>query len=169
MMLEMPRICFAAPSSTLGKKPVVHSFVADRELVHNQTAQILLHEGFVQSISCKELSVPAGMDGEAEYRASFDAMYMRIKSEKLPEHIDIFGRNAGKSFGEIHSILLATELGIPLLYSNDSDAKMAASFFPKGRLTIMNAEDVAELLKNQDFVTGKERRFIRNYYRRKQR
>lgn len=160
---------FRRTFSTLGKKPVVHSFVADRELVHNQTAQILLHEGFVQSISCKELSVPAGMDGEAEYRASFDAMYMRIKSEKLPEHIDIFGRNAGKSFGEIHSILLATELGIPLLYSNDSDAKMAASFFPKGRLTIMNAEDVAELLKNQDFVTGKERRFIRNYYRRKQR
>ena len=103
---------FRRTFSTLGKKPVVHSFVADRELVHNQTAQILLHEGFVQSISCKELSVPAGMDGEAEYRASF---------------------------------------------------------FPKGRLTIMNAEDVAELLKNQDFVTGKERRFIRNYYRRKQR
>ena len=152
---------------TLGKVPVVHSFIADNELIHTPVAQALLREGFVQSISCTELSVPDGMDGEAEYRGMFESMYQRIKNEPLSAHINIFARNAGKSFGEIHSILLATELGIPLFYSNDSDAKTAAKAYPRGRLTIMNAEDVAEQLIDTDLITGKERKFIRNYYQRK--
>ena len=42
---------------TLGKVPVVHSFIADNELIHNPVAQALLREGvcsvyFLYRIEC---------------------------------------------------------------------------------------------------------------------
>ncbi len=153
--------------TTLEKVPVVHSFLAKYELDRDPIAQTLLQEGFIQSISCDKLSVPAQMDGKAAYRDSFSDMYMRVKGDALPEKTNIFMRKAKSSFGEIHSILLATELGIPLFYSNDSDAKVAAKAFSKGRLTIMNAIDVASQLESSTSIDAKERKFLRNYYRRK--
>ena len=81
---------------------------------------------------------------------------------------DIFGRQAGRSFGEIHSILMAVELGIPLFYSNDTGTKTAVNRYHTGRLIVQNAEEVSELLKeaDQSQVTGAERRFIRHFYTR---
>lgn len=82
---------------------------------------------------------------------------------------DIFASHAGRSFGEIHSVLMAAELGIPLFYSNDSGARTAAGRYKVGCLIVQNAEEVAELLKNAgtSVVTGDERRFISHYYTRK--
>lgn len=151
----------------LGQSPIVHSFVAEQELVHNDIAQALLREGYITSISLTAMCLPDGMDGKVQYRKNFEAMYERIERKAFPDDIkDIFGRHAGMSFGEIHSILLATELGIPLLYSNDGGTKRASKYYAKGRLTVMNAEELGESLKGSVNITSKERKFIRNIYRR---
>lgn len=151
----------------LKQTPVVHSFVAERELVHNKVAQLLLQEGYITAIPLDAMDVPEGTDGKDLYRKTFEAMYERITGDVFPDDIeDIFGRHAQMSFGEIHSVLLATELGIPLLYSNDGDAKDAARYYAKGRLRVVNAEELGELLKGTEGISGKERKFIRNIYRR---
>ena len=162
-----PADLFRRVFTELGKKPVVHAFVAERELMHNSIAQTLLEEGYIDSISLTSLCLPEGMDGEKLYLENFEAIYERIEKQKFPEGIkDIFGRHAGKSFGEIHSILLATELKIPVLYSNDGGAKRAAKFYARGRLAVLNAEEVSEQLTESKAITAKERKFIRNVYRR---
>ena len=153
----------------LGCIPVVHSFVADHELALNQKAQILLNEGTLQRIQLDTLDVPEEEDGKVLYRNNFSDMYRQITFETLLEDTDIFARNAGKSFGEIHSILLATEQGIPLLCSNDGDARIAAGYYARGRLTVENAKEVAEQLNGSSLIMPKERKFIGNYYKRRQR
>lgn len=153
----------------LGRVPVVHAFVADCELTHNAAARKLLEEGTIRSISLDALQDLEEEEGRRQYRDNFEDMYTQIRYEDLPPETDIFARNAGKSFGEIHSILLATELGIPLLYSNDSDARTASRYYARGRLVVQNAEEVAELLADSELIDAKERKFIRNVYRRARR
>lgn len=164
-----PMDLFRRVFQALGRAPVVHAFVADMELTHNAAAQTLLREGTIRSIPLEALEDLDEEEGRRQYRNNFEDMYRQITGRALPEGIDIFARNAGRSFGEIHSILLATELGIPLLYSNDSGAKTAARYYAKGRLTVRNAEEVAELLTGSELIDAKERKFIRNIYRRARR
>lgn len=149
--------------------PVVHSFVADHELELNAKAQMLLKEGTLQRIHLDTLGTLDEEDGRELYRNNFADMYKQITFEALPDGTDIFARNAGKSFGEIHSILLATEQGIPLLCSNDGGARVAAKYYSKDRLTVENAEDVSERLVGSSLIIPKERKFIGNYYKRRKR
>lgn len=163
-----PADLFRRIFQALELEPVVCSYVAENELVRNPVAGSLIAEGFLKVLSPED--VPSlGMPGAMEqYRNTFRDLYARIKNAPLPNYVtDIFSRHGQMSFGEIHSVLLATEAGIPLLYSNDSDAKSAARYFPRGRLTVKNAEEVAEELKDSDMMTSAERKYFRNYYRRK--
>lgn len=164
-----PADLFRRVFQALGCVPVVHAFVADHELMHNAAAQALLREGTIRSISLEAMEDLDEEDGRRQYRNNFEDMYRQITGGVLPKKADIFARNAGRSFGEIHSILLATELGIPLLYSNDSGARTAARYYARGRLTVQNAEEVAELLTGSELIDAKERKFIRNIYRRARR
>lgn len=153
----------------LGREPVVHPFVAERELIYNTVAQKLMKEGALCVIPLKNIIDPNSEEEQTLYRNNFEDMYTQITCETLCAETDIFGRNAKKSFGEIHSVLLAAELGIPLLYSNDYGAKTAARYYAKGRLTVQNAEEVAELLQDSQLIEAKERKFIRNVYKRARR
>ena len=164
-----PAGLFRRVFQVLGRRPVVHSFVANHELTHNPTAQALLQDGTLTSISLDALSTLDEEDGKKQYRNYFEDMYTQITYDALPPNTDIFARHAGMSFGEIHSILLAVELGIPLLYSNDSGAKTAARHYARGRLTVQNAVEVAELLADSPLISAKERKFIQNIYKRARR
>ncbi len=164
-----PADLFRRVFQALEAEPVVHSFVAERELIHNAVARKLLEGGFLRSIRLDRLRDLDEKEGKRQYRNNFEDMYLQITGDELPAETDLFARNAGKSFGEIHSILLATELGIPLLYSNDHGAKTAARHYARGRLTVRNAEEVAELLTDCDLVSAKERKFIGNVYKRARR
>lgn len=163
---------------TLNKCPVVHPYVAENELMHNSIAQELIANGILSVIPYDSF-LPLNGANRILYINSFHDIHKIILEEYVPrrdkpemvpltKNEDIFARCAGRSFGEIHSILMAAELGIPLFYSNDSGAKTAVSRFAAGRLIVQNATEVAKLLKTEGSeITGKERRFIKNFYERK--
>ncbi len=152
--------------SALDRIPVVHPFVANCELHNNRIAQELIESGDLFVINKADF-LPEDDEFEEEfYRNSFSDMYFVITKESLPEYSDIWRRNAGHSFGEIHSILMAVSLGLPLFYSNDGGAKQAASRYAQKRLSVVNAAELAENLVGNSFVTPKERKYLKNYKKR---
>ena len=152
----------------LGYAPVVHSYLVRNELLlYEGKVRTLLEEGTLTSISLECLGGVDDEYGRELYRNNFVDMHKQFNYEALPEETDIFASRANGSFGEIHSILLATELGIPLLYSNDGGTKIAARYFAEGRLTVENAMEVAERLMGSTLILPQERKFIHNYYKRR--
>ena len=152
----------------LGYAPVVHSYLVRNELLlYGSKVRTLLGKGALTSISLEYLGGVDDEYGRELYRNNFADMHKQFSYEALPEETDIFASHAGGSFGEIHSILLATELGIPLLYSNDGGARIAAGYYAGGRLTVENAVEVAERLKGSKLILPQERKFIHGYYKRR--
>ena len=163
----------------LGKLPVVTPYVAQYELEYDAVAQVLIKSGDIVVIPYNDFFPDEGTKHE-QYKRNFYDIHNMIreihysqKQDNIPElrpDEDLTLRHSKMSFGEIHSILMAVELGIPLFYSNDSDPKNVARRFPKGKLTVKNAEEIAEELKGHSVaITGDERRYIGHYYSRKKR
>lgn len=146
----------------LDKIPVIHPYVAENELMHNKLAQKIISDGNLIRIPYTDF-LPKSTPLEILYKNQFSDLYKIISGEKLPNNINIFKRHAGMSFGEIHSILMATEIGIPLLFSNDKGAKLAADRYKSDCLIVQNAREVAELLQNYTVISSKERKYLKNY------
>lgn len=160
---------FCRVFQALDKKPVIHEFIASNELMHNPIAQSLISEGTIGCITAQEVlqSWPATLpEAELLYQFSFEDLYQIIQHKELDQGIDIFASHAGMSFGEIHSILLAVTLKIPLFYSNDGGSKDAASYYARGSLTVQNAEEIAGVLRDKENISSIERRFIGGVYKR---
>ena len=149
----------------LGKTPVVHPFVAECELMHNAVALGLLEKGVIQTIPYEEFLPNEDADKRTFYTNMFRELNTKITGRSLSEQTNIFASNAGHSFGEVHTVLMAVELGIPLFYSNDRGAKTAAAAYAKGRLIVQNIKEVVAQLQDQDtekIIKGKEKRYLRN-------
>lgn len=170
-----PKELFRRIFHTLEKQPVVHPYVAENELDTNRVAKELIDAGDIVKISYEEFLPENGIRKPA-YEKSFHDLHRSIREAYIPKankpemaplqpNEDIFQRQAGRSFGEIHSILMATELGIPVLLSNDKGAKIAAARYKAKQLIVQNAIEVSELLKKKAEVTAKERKFLRNCYK----
>lgn len=163
----------------LGKTPVVHPYVADYELYGCTIAQELLNGGTLIRIPYGDF-LPQNVGRHILYHKNFRDIHEIIREETRqqkkgveippvdPEE-SIFDRHGQRSYGEVHSSLMATELRIPLFYSNDRNARTAANRFAGKRLIALNAEDIAKLLEGDtSIVSSKERKFIGNYYSRNQ-
>ncbi len=167
-----PQGLFCRIFHTLGKKPVVHQYVAEHELMHNSVAKALMQSGFLDVIPYSAFLKDklawkrydrTFRDIHAQLRGFRIDKGKSVFTELRPED-DITARHAQMSFGEIHSILMAVELGIPLFYSNDADAKVVASRYPRGRLKVLNLEAVSEQLDvDSSEVTTKERKYLWKY------
>lgn len=163
----------------MDKIPVIHPYVADNELDQNAFAKKLIEQGDLTVIAYGEF-LPADPEEEEIYRQNFEDMYTMIRDRQasrgqgimlpLDPGEDIFKRHARRSFGEIHSILMATELGIPLFYSNDGGAKTVARHFTKGSLIVENTEEVVKKILETDnsALNRRQRRFLENYRNRYQ-
>lgn len=154
--------------------PVLHPYVAEHELNQNRIAMQLIDRGLVQVIPYESF---LNRDDELEtmmYRRNFEDLHNAITEDieskygssevkKLESNTNIFQRHAQMSFGEVHSLLMAAELQIPILYSNDHGAVIAARRFPPNRIEVLNAEKVATSLEGKTEVSSKERRYLRKY------
>lgn len=158
-----PADLFRRIFAALGKTPVVHPYVAQHELYSNKVAQTLIANGDLSVIQ-KDLFLPAGDTlMETLYEKNFYDIYNVITKDPLPCLGDIWQHRARNNYGEIHSVLMAAELGLPLFYSNDGGAKQAATYFATGRLDVVNAAELADNLTDFTTITGKERRYLRKY------
>ena len=156
-----PATLFCDIFEALGKTPVVHPFVAECELMHNAVARGLLENGVIQKISYEEFLPNEDAEMKTFYTTMFRELNTKITGCSLSEKINIFASNAGHSFGEVHTVLMAVELGIPLFYSNDRGAKAAAVAYAEGKLIVKNIKEVVEQLQDTDKIKGKEKRYLK--------
>jgi len=149
--------------AALAKTPVVHPYVAHQELYNNNVVQALIKSGDLLVIEKDSFLPPGDAFMESLYQKNFYDIYNAITKDPLPFLGDIWQHRAGNNFGEIHSVLMAAELGLPLFYSNDGGAKQAATYFANGRLDVINAAELADNLSDDVTITGKERKYMRKY------
>lgn len=136
-----------------GKRPVIHEYVAYRELDTDSLATSLITTNSISVIKTqdylKDAFVPL-------YTETFKSHYkfMNHKELSLPPKCDIFTyRHAEENLGEIHSCLMAQYTKTPFFMSDDRQAKDLAMLrvnSDRFTLTVISVLDVlAELAKKK--------------------
>ncbi|MBE6741873.1 MAG: hypothetical protein E7570_06160 [Ruminococcaceae bacterium] len=139
--------------------PVVHPWVAANEFV-TTGLQNLLKTGIIKVLSQSEI---VGSDDEflKQYEAVASQMYLRLNDESISFDGKIFEiRKAQSSLGEIHTVITAKYLSIPIMCSDDHGAKDIAPLVNNDsfKLCVYNAFDVInEISQNSETkITYKE-------------
>lgn len=107
----------------LNAKPVVHYYVAERELmVNNPIAKELLDSGYLKVYQKED--IVKDEEEEKLYEDNFRKWYNYLNVDSwLEKNVDVFTlKRAQHSLGEIHSVLMAYFLNLDIIMSDDSDA-----------------------------------------------
>lgn len=136
---------------SLQKKPVVHVFVFEQELLTNTVIQELVSEKYIDVIDYKAF-LPAEIF-KTQYTETFADFYKFMNGEVIDKVFDVITKHRSKkNMGEIHSLILAHYMGIPIFMSNDNGAKNLAKSkvnTQKFTITVMNICEVfCEIKKN---------------------
>lgn len=136
-----PDELFQKLMAELNCTPVVHPFVMDNELFACGLAQRMQANGLLKRIDYSEF-LPK--EKQKKYDQQFRDLYRALTSVEHGRAIeadeDIFARHAGKSYGEVHSVLMAGQMGIPMFYSNDHSGKTLC-----GRFRHLDTKTMAEI------------------------
>lgn len=110
---------------SLNKKPCIHPFVAKEELFNNEVVKQLIDDGYITVIDYNSVFTEEWI--KQQYVDNFVTYYDYMNSEKIPSSLsEITRHRAKKNMGEIHSLIFAHYLEIPLFMSNDKSAKKLA-------------------------------------------
>lgn len=141
--------------------PVVHPYVMEHELFSCELAKKLLDTGVLRPIKYDEF-LP--IVRKRQYESAFQDLYHVLTMneyglEQEPDE-DIFTRHAGKSYGEIHSVLMASQMQIPIFYSNDHSGKTLCRRFRN--LAAKNIQEICQELEQREHcsITSKERKYL---------
>ena len=139
-----PDALFHKLMTELNCTPVVHPFVMDHELFACGLAQRLRASSALRRVDYSEF-LPE--DKRQRYEQQFRDLYRALTAEEYGQSIeadsDIFARHAGKSYGEVHSVLMANQMGIPVFYSNDHGGKVLCR-----RFRHLDAKTMSDIYKN---------------------
>lgn len=111
---------------SLNKKPVLHSFVYKEELLSNAVIQALVREGFIEVIDYDSFLTEDIF--RQQYVDTFADFYNFMNGETIERSFEAITKHRAKqNMGEIHSLILAHYLSIPIFMSNDNGAKHLAT------------------------------------------
>ena len=111
--------------NSLQKKPVVHIFVYEQELLTNKVIKELVAENFIDVIDY-DAFLPADIF-KIQYTETFADFYNFMNGETMEKVFDVITKHhSKKNMGEIHSLILAQYMSIPIFMSNDNGAKNLA-------------------------------------------
>lgn len=111
--------------NSLQKKPVVHIFVSEQELLTNKVIKELVEENFIDVINY-DTFLPEEIF-KTQYAETFADFYNFMNGESIEKVFDVITKHhSKKNMGEIHSLILAQYMGIPIFMSNDNGAKNLA-------------------------------------------
>jgi len=114
--------------SILGKVPYIHEYLVNEELFNNTIIQDFLKEGKIKVLKYSEIT----QNGKYKqlYEDTFEEFFYTMNDEdfsQIKSKTDCFSfRKQGCNLGEIHSLIAARFLSIPLFYSNDTGARALA-------------------------------------------
>lgn len=136
---------------SLQKKPVVHTFVFEQELLTNTVMKELASEKFIDVIDYSAF-LPAEIF-KKQYTETFADFYNFMNGETIEKVFDVVTQHhSKKNMGEIHSLILAQYMGLPIFMSNDNGAKNLAKsrINTQGyKIEVMNVCDVfCEIKRN---------------------
>lgn len=182
--------CFLHKLSSEGKKidnikkvlaeleyiPVVHPYIFQHELSLHSYLKRLVEEGYIRIIQYNEFLKDAS--DKQSYEAYYEILYedMRLALEALggPKQIEklilhkewtIYNTHKqGSSMGDIHMILMASYLQMPIILTEDSDIELLRDIAKKRMrlgqysLQILNAVQLIEKIaqKQDSSITVKE-------------
>lgn len=110
---------------SLGKAPIIHTFVYNEELLTNSAIKELVEESYIEIIEYDAFLTEDWY--KTQYIDDFVDYYDYMNSGAIPAKFDeIIKHRAKKNMGEIHSLILAHYLEIPIFMSNDRGAKQLA-------------------------------------------
>lgn len=107
----------------LGYSLVVHPYIDARELDMNIHYQKLKSEGYIKVMMYEDF---LEQKERAVYEYYFHLLYQELTEGelRLPKGRTVFDYyKAGESFGEIHSVLMAVFMKLPIFLSDDWDAE----------------------------------------------
>ena len=141
--------------------PVVHPYVMEHELFNCELAKKLRDNGVLQIIEYEQF-MPTTR--KKQYESAFKDLYhiLTIEEYGTEQELDnnIFTRHAKKSYGEIHSVLMASQMQIPIFYSNDHSGKILCHRFRN--LVSKNIQEICLDLEQREncSITPKERKYL---------
>lgn len=110
---------------SLQKKPALHSFVFHQELFINEAIKDLVAEKYIEIIDYNDFLTEEIF--KMQYIETFVELFYFMNGEIIPNKFEsITKHRAKKNMGEIHSLLLAQYMNIPIFMSNDKGAKNLA-------------------------------------------
>ena len=168
-----------------GFELLVHPYVYENEMSVLAYAKPLFEKDYCRVVKYDEF-IPDDLFREY-YKSIFLKIYNEfydrlmamgsLKAEKmkrLEDDSDIFSvRYAGSSIGDVHLVLMALFMGVPIILSEDNnDMRMiydiASSRINSGsfQLIMYQVSDVVELIRNKDnrTISGKELKRLRRAY-----
>jgi len=120
--IEKEKVFIRSIFDSLQKRPVVHIFVFQQELLANVAVKELVDERFIEVIEYNSF-LPAEIF-KTQYAETFADFYNFMNGEVIDEAFDaITKHHAKKNMGEIHSLILAQYMNIPIFMSNDNGAR----------------------------------------------
>lgn len=124
--VEREMILFCNICKSLEIIPVIHTFVLNEELLTNLAIKELVSEQFIKVFEYKDF-LPEEIF-KSQYTDTFVDFYKFMNGVDIEKKFEIITKhNSQKNMGEIHSLILAQYLNIPIFMSNDSGAKTLAS------------------------------------------
>lgn len=164
-----PSELFDKLTSDLDCNPVVHPFVAEEELLACELAKNKISEGLLRVVAYSEF-IKTEFQKQHYIQTFLDAYrWLTLQEsgkEEAPPTDDIFHHFSGYDFGEIHSVLMAAELEIPLFYSNDHSSKSLCGRFSDGVVKSYRMTEVCQQLAERETssVTSRERKALLSGY-----
>lgn len=161
-----PNVLYDKLMADLNCNPVVHPFVFEYELFACSLAQQKVREALLRVVEYNEF-IKTDMQRQIYIHTFVDAYrlvtFEKYGQERVPP-TDIFERCASNDYGEIHSVLMAASLGIPIFYSNDHSSQGLCQRFAHGGVETYNMSEVCEQLMATEGTqtTNKECKFLMN-------
>jgi len=123
--INKEKIFFRSIFDSLQKKPIIHVFVFKQELLTNTAIKELEYENYIEVVDYKSF-LPSDIF-KTQYIETFADFYFFMNGESINNSFpDIITHRAKKNMGEIHSLILAHYMNIPIFMSNDNGAKNLA-------------------------------------------
>lgn len=159
--------------SKIGKRPCIHKYIADSELLMNSFIREKIQKNEIRIIDFPEIIKNA--ETKIYYDILFHEYYkflyeidsqnnkIDLKTTESEFTGDVFTcRRAGVNLGEIHSLITSFFLGIPIFLSNDNGAKLLAEqkINTQKNINVKVISGFEFLLENESVLTKQERKAI---------
>ena len=140
-------------------KPVLHDFVFSQELLTNIVIKELVSEQFIEVIDYSSF-IPDDLF-KKQYGETFADFYSYMNGETIDSSFEsVTQHRAHKNMGEIHSLIMAHYLSLPVFMSNDNGAKNLAKSKINTQAFAITVKNVCEVfceLKKKGIVIIKRK------------